>query len=101
MAPAASAALAEQLIREAGATQHLAKGRLPRQADRGSSLRSKPVAFLVADLGGTKPHRRPHTSDDNPSAEAQVKTRTDRPNVPARFGGIADARRVCQDVFPW
>jgi len=27
-------------------------------------MRSKPVAFLLADLGVTKSHSRPHTSND-------------------------------------
>jgi len=37
-------------------------------------MRSKPVAFLLADLGLTKTHSRPYTSTDNPYSEAQFKT---------------------------
>jgi putative transposase len=29
-------------------------------------MTSKPVAFLLADLGITKSHSRPHVPDDNP-----------------------------------
>jgi len=34
----------------------------------------KPVAFLLADLGGTKTHSPPHVSNDNPISAAQFKT---------------------------
>ena len=101
VAPAESAALAEKLIREACEKQNIEKGRLTIHADRGSSMRSKPVAFLLADLGVTKTHSRPHTSDDNPYSEAQFKTLKYRPDFPERFGCIEDARSFCQDFFPW
>ena len=35
---------------------------------------------LLADLGITKTHSRPHTSDDNPYSEAQFKTLKYRPD---------------------
>ena len=82
IAPAESAALAEKLIREACEKQHIESGRLTIHADRGSSMRSKPVAFLLADLGVTRTHSRPHTSDDNPYSEAQFKTLKYRPDFP-------------------
>jgi putative transposase len=37
-------------------------------------MTSKPVALLLADLGVTKTHSRPHVSNDNPFSEAQFKT---------------------------
>lgn len=37
-------------------------------------MTSKAVAFLLADLGVTKTHSRPHVSDDNPFSEAHFKT---------------------------
>ncbi len=101
IAPAESAALAETLIRETCDKQHIEKGCLTIHADRGSSMRSKPVAFLLADLGVTKTHSRPHTSDDNPYSEAQFKTLKYRSDFPERFGSIEDARSFCQDFFPW
>ncbi len=101
VAAAEAAALAERLIRETCATQGIAAGQLTIHADRGSSMTSKPVAFLLADLGVTKTHSRPHTSDDNPYSEAQFKTLKYRPDFPERFGGIEDARSFCQDFFPW
>lgn len=96
-----SAALAEKLIRETCARQGIAPGELTLHADRGSSMTSKPVALLLADLGVTKTHSRPHVSDDNPFSEAQFKTLKYRPEFPDRFGSIVDARGFCQGFFPW
>ena len=64
-------------------------------------MKSKPVAFLMSDLGITKTHSRPYTSDDNPYSEAQFKTLKYRPGFPDRFGSIQDARQFCQTFFPW
>jgi len=70
-------------------------------ADRGSSMRSKLVAYLLADLGVTKTHGRPHVSNDNPYSEAQFKTLKYCPEFPDRFGSIQDARAFCQNFFNW
>jgi putative transposase len=96
-----SASLAERLIRETCARQAIAPGTLTLHADRGSSMTSKPVALLLADLGVTKTHSRPHVSNDNPFSEAQFKTLKYRPEFPDRFGAIVDARAFCQTFFPW
>ena len=64
-------------------------------------MTSKPVAFLLADLGITKTHSRPHVSNDNPFSEAQFKTLKYRPDFPARFRAIQDARAHCHVFFPW
>lgn len=101
VAPCESATLAEQLIGETCAKQAIQKGQLTIHADRGSSMKSKPVAFLMADLGITKTHSRPHTSDDNPFSEAQFKTLKYRPDFPDRFGSIEDARVFCRSFFTW
>ena len=58
-----SAALAEALIRQTCAKQHIGADQLTIHADRGSSMTSKPVAFLLADLGITQSHSRPHVSN--------------------------------------
>lgn len=96
-----SAALAERLIQETCEKQEVVAGQLTLHADRGSSMMSKPVAFLLADLGVTKTHSRPHTSNDNPFSEAQFKTLKYRPEFPDRFGSVEDARAFCQTFFPW
>ena len=64
-------------------------------------MTSKPVALLLADLGVTQSHSRPHVSNDNPCSEAQFKTLKYRPGFPARFPSIEAARAHCQDFFPW
>ena len=64
-------------------------------------MRSKPVAFLLADLGVTKTHSRPYTSTDNPYSEAQFKTLKYRPGFPDRFDSILDARAWSRDFFGW
>jgi putative transposase len=96
-----SAALAERLIADTVAKQGIEPGTLTIHADRGSSMASKPVALLLADLGIAKSHSRPHTSNDHPYSEAQFKTLKYRPGFPARFGSIEDARAFCREFFPW
>ncbi len=93
--------LAERLIADTAARQNILPGTLVLHADRGTSMRSKPVAALLADLVITKSHSRPHVSDDNPYSESQFKTLKYRPDFPARFGCIEDARAHCQAFFAW
>jgi putative transposase len=96
-----SATLAERFIRETCARQAIGREQLTIHADRGSAMTSKSVAFLLADLGVTRTHSRPHVSNDNPFSEAQFKTLKYRPAFPARFGSIQDARAHGHDFFPW
>jgi putative transposase len=96
-----SASLAKELIAETCARQAIQPHQLTVHADRGSSMTSKPVAFLLADLGVTKTHSRPHVSNDNPYSEAQFKTLKYRPDYPDRFGCQQDARRWAKDFFDW
>jgi len=96
-----SARLAQKLIAETCARQGIAPGALTLHADRGSSMTSKPVALLLADLGVTKTHSRPHVSNDNPFSEAQFKTLKYRPEFPERFGSIEDARAHGRIFFSW
>ena len=96
-----SAALAEKLIAETCAKQGITRGQLSLHADRGSSMTSKPVALLLADLGVTQSHSRPHVSNDNPYSEAQFKTLKYRPAFPARFASVEAARAHCREFFAW
>jgi putative transposase len=95
------ATLAERLIGETLGKQRIARDQLTIHADRGSSMTSKPVAFLLADLGVTKTHSRPYTSTDNPYSEAHFKTLKYRPGFPARFDSIEHARAFCREFFGW
>ena len=96
-----SAALAEKLIAASCERQRIVPGQLTVHADRGSSMTSKPVAFLLADLGITKTHSRPHVSNDNPFSEAQFKTMKYMPTFPDRFGSLQDARAFGATFFDY
>lgn len=93
------AALAEKWIRETCQRQRIAPGQLTIHADNGSSMTPHPVAFLLADLGVTKTHSRPHVSDDNPFSEAHFKTLKYRPDFPERFGCVEHAGDFSADFF--
>jgi putative transposase len=96
-----SAVLAEQLLADTIAKQHVDRDTLTIHADNGSSMASKPVAFLLADLGVTKSHSRPHTSNDNPYSESQFRTLKYRPEFPSTFASLSEARVFCQRFFGW
>lgn len=96
-----SAELAKKLIEQTIERQAIEAGSLTVHADRGASMTSKPVAFLLAGLGVTKTHSRPHVSNDNPYSESQFKTMKYRPEFPDRFGSYQDAHRFCSEFFPW
>ncbi len=93
--------VAKDLIAQVCEQQHIQPDQLTVHADRGSSMTSKPVAFLLADLGVLKTHNRPYTSTDNPYSEAQFKTLKYRPGFPARFDSIEHARGFCREFFSW
>ena len=97
-----SASLARTLISQSCAKQEIDSEQLILHADRGSCMKSKALALLLADLGVTKSHSRPHVRDDNPYSESQFKTLKYRPEFPQRFGSLQDARRVfCREFFRW
>jgi putative transposase len=96
-----SAELAKRLIEESCKKQRIQPGQLTLHADCGTSMSSKPGAFLLAGLGVTKTHSRPHVSDDNPYSESQFCTMKYRPEFPDRFGCIQDSRAFCQGFFRW
>ncbi|SCC37239.1 putative transposase [Arthrobacter sp. NIO-1057] len=84
-----SGALAKEFICEVFATDQVPK---VVHADRGTSMTSKPVAALLADLDVLRSHSRPKVSNDNPYSEAWFKTLKYLPVFPERFGSLADAR---------
>jgi transketolase N-terminal domain/subunit len=55
------------------------------QADRGTSMTSKPVSAFLADLGMARSHSRPRVSNDNPHSEAQFRTLKYLPEFPDHF----------------
>jgi putative transposase len=101
IAPCESALLAEELIATTCLRQNIQPQQLTVHADRGSAMTSKSVALLMADLGVTKTHSRPHVSNDNPFSEAQFKTLKYRPDYPGHFGCQQEARSWAQEFFHW
>jgi putative transposase len=93
--------LAKRFLEETIGKHPIPPGQLNVHADRGRVMISKPVAFLLADLGVAKTHSRPYVSDDNPYSESQFRTLKYRPEFPDRFGSIQDARAFCQQFFAW
>jgi putative transposase len=101
VAPRESAELAKLLIQQTCIRQGIKEDQLTLHADRGSSMKSNAVGQLLADLGVTKTHSRPHVSNDNPYSESLFKTLKYRPEFPELFGSIEDARLFCKDFFIW
>ena len=99
LADCESARLAKRLIAETCEKQHIVPGQLTIHADRGSSMKSQGVAILLASLGITKTHSRPHVSDDNPYSEAQFKTIKYCPEFPERFGSYQHGIGFCHPFF--
>ena len=96
-----AASLAEKLIAESCSKQGIEPSQLTLHADRGSAMRAKSVAQLLADLGITKTHSRPYTPNDNPYSESQFKTMKYRPDFPERFESVTDARSWAREFFGW
>lgn len=101
LAGAENGHLAEGFLADTFAKQHIVHGQLSVHADHGGPMIAKPVAFLLADLGVTKSHSRPHVSNDNPFSESQFRTLKYRPEFPGRFGSFEDARAFCGRFFGW
>lgn len=101
LAHAESADLAKKLIRETIEKQQVPPDQLIIHSDRGPSMTSHSVAHLLASLGVTKSHSRPHVSNDNPFSESQFKTLKYRPDFPKRFGCYEDALAFCRNFFDW
>jgi putative transposase len=96
-----SAELAQTLIETSCQRQGIQPAQLTLHADRGGPMIAQTMAQLLADLGVTKSHSRPHVADDNPYSEAQFKTLKYHPDFPDRFGSVADARAWARPFFHW
>lgn len=96
-----SSELARQLIAVSARKQGILPDQLTLHADNGAPMTGKPLSQLLVDLGITRSHNRPHTSDDNPFSEAQFKTMKYRPDYPDRFDSVAHARQWARGFFEW
>ena len=93
--------LAERLIRETVVKEGVVRDQLTIHSDRGPSMRSQTVAQLLATLGITKSHSRPHVSDDNPFSESQFKTMKYQPEFPDRFTSMEHGLEFCGKFIHW
>jgi len=96
-----NADLAKRLIRDTIEKENVNADELTIHSDRGPAMKSHTVGQLLATLGVTKSHSRPHVSNDNPFSESQFKTLKYRPDFPDRFGSQEDGRSFCQRFFHW
>jgi len=96
-----SSGLAERLIEETQEKEGIEPDELTIHMDRGGPMTSKSFALLLADLGISKSHSRPHVSDDNPFSESHFKTVKYMPDFPDKFGSIQDARAYLRGFFQW
>ena len=101
IADAETAALFQPLFNDAVEKHGVEPGQLTLHADRGGPMKAKATALLLADLGVTKSHSRPYTSNDNPFSESHFKTLKYQPQFPKRFGCIEDAKTFCRNFFDW
>ena len=101
VADAESATLFKALFDDTITKHNVPPGQLTLHADRGGPMKAKSTALMLADLGVTKSHSRPHTSNDNPFSESHFKTLKYQPTFPKRFGCIEDAKAFCRAFFDW
>lgn len=96
-----SGSLAAQFITDSLVNEGIKDGQLTLHSDRGASMRSKSVAELLSDIGVTKSHSRPRTSNDNAFSESQFKTMKYCPFFPGSFRSIVEAREFFTLFFAW
>jgi putative transposase len=96
-----SAELAQQLIAQSCAQQGVSRDQLTLHADRGGPMVALTTAQLLETLGVQKTHSRPYTPNDNAYSEAQFKTLKYRPDFPAHFASIDEARQWTRAFFGW
>jgi putative transposase len=101
LADAENAVLFKALFDDTVVKHDVSAGQLTLHSDRGAPMTAKATAFLLADLGVTKSHSRPHVSNDNPFSESHFKTLKYQPQFPKCFGCIEDAKQFCRQFFDW
>jgi putative transposase len=98
VADAESATLFRPLFDDAIEKHNVPPGQLTLHADRGGPMKAKATALLLADLGVTRSHNRPHTSNDNPFSESHLCGRPRKGQAPLALPkvscSVADER--CQ-----
>lgn len=93
--------LAKKLIQETALKQGIQPRQLTLHSDNGPSMKSHTLSELLDNLGISKTHNRPYTSDDNPFSESQFKTLKYCPDFPGEFTDIDTAEKFLQKFFSW
>ena len=93
--------IAERLIKRACKGEGIDAEQLVLHSDRGAQMTSTTIAELLEDLGVTRSLSRPRTSNDNPYSEATFKTAKYRPDYPARFAAVNEARSWMRRFSAW
>jgi transposase InsO family protein len=70
-------------------------------ADSGPAMRSSLLKDLLTDYGVEQTHNRPRVSNDNPFSESEFRTMKYRPNYPAVFSDLDQARAYIEGYVPW
>lgn len=96
-----TSSLAQVFIDKTCEKQGIQQEQLTLHADRGGPMIAKSMALLLAELGVSKSHSRPHNSDDNPYSESQFKTLKYRPDYPDYFESESEARDWSRTFFGW
>lgn len=96
-----SSTLAKELFIDAIAKERVDPTTLTVHSDGGTSMTSKTLTQLFADLGVVKSRSRPHVSNDNPFSESSFKTLKYCPTYPGAFANIEQARAWCRNFFAW
>ena len=94
-----SATLFTALFNDAIAKHSVPPGQLTLHADRGGPMRAKTTALLLADLGVTKSHSRPHTSNDNPFSESHFKTMKYQPQFTTKASSASCWLRLGRNPY--
>ena len=94
VADAESATLFQPLLDDAIRKHNVPPGQLTLHADRGGPMKAKATAFLLADLGVTRSHNRPHTSNDNPFSESHLCGRSRKRQVAPPMSAVGPSRSL-------
>ncbi|MCX5443763.1 DDE-type integrase/transposase/recombinase [Streptomyces sp. NBC_00569] len=85
--------LAEQFLSSTITKYPVGRGQLTIHSDRGSAMIAHNAAQMLSNMGVTKSHSRPKTSNDNPYSESQYKTLKCRHDTGSRWSRAATRGR--------
>ena len=93
--------VARNLLHTACRREGINRDELTIHSDRGAQMTSHTIGELLESLGVTRSLSRPRTSNDNAFSEANFKTVKYRPDYPARFDSVDQARSWMRRFVHW